>query len=76
MKLWERGDRKDKKKKREGWQKRQKLISVAGKTNTILTRSHLSLNSLLSRLLDYGRDYVESDVGCSRKKDKRVSTPP
>lgn len=43
------------------------LISLAAKKNkqnTVCTRSHLSLNSLLGRLLDYRRDYVESDVGC------------
>lgn len=41
-----------------------------------IKRSHLSLNSLLSRLLDYRRDYVEPDVGCSRKKKRqaRVNT--
>lgn len=48
------------------------------KTNTISTRSHPSLspNSLLSRLLDYRRDYVESDVGCGGKRGQgRVNTP-
>lgn len=50
------------------------LISVKAKNKHNFTRSNLSMNLLFSRLLDYRRDYVESDVGCSRKKDKRVST--
>ncbi len=56
-------------------ERKEMLISVAAKNKHYFTRSYLSLNSLLSRLLDYRRDYVESDVGCSRKKDKRVSMP-